>query len=189
MSRPAEYIDGHRCLTAQSKSDLLREIALTLHLRVFVETGTACGDSCLPMLEVCDEVHSCDVNLAAIEHTRKRLGATDPKLHLYNVDARTMLHDVMVVTWEQPALIWLDAHFLPRDFRYANEICPLRDELRSLFERRLHPKTVVLIDDVRLFANGGGYPSIDEIRDIAKGWHVQVKDDIVRISKEPLPCE
>lgn len=186
MTLQRETIDGAVCLTPASKSGLLVRLARDFGLRVFVETGTACGDSCIPMLEVCDEVYSCDVNPEAIAHTRGRCG--DARLRLECADAREFLRDVTPIfsLSRKPWLFWLDAHFLTHDFRHANAICPLRDELRHLADHT-HGGDMILVDDVRLFSGGGGYPSIAEIRDMFRGRRVDVRDDILRISVAGRP--
>lgn len=167
-------------LTEQSKSDLLVQVARDFGLRVFVETGTACGDSCVPMLAVCDRVHSCDVNPEAIAYTRKR--CADPKLDLHACSSPELLRKLLPI--EAPALYWIDAHFMPEDRPDADDIVPLREELQLLFAPgAIHEGSIVIVDDLRLLSRGGGYPRLAEVEEIAKGWVVWSGDDAVRISK------
>jgi hypothetical protein len=185
-----EMVDGTRCLTAEGKVELLRAVIQKFELKTFVETGTACGDTLIGVLDLVDKAYSCDINPKATEHTlaRAELQAAGDKVRLVTMDSREFLRG-LVGTKMQPTLFWLDAHFLPRDFQYANYICPLRGELQWLFGGLLDPHCVLMVDDQRLLGLGGGYCDVPEIREVAQGWHVAAQDDIVRITKNPVDWE
>lgn len=86
----------------------------------------------------------------------------------------------IVAGLREPALFWLDAH--PGESGTAGKYgeVPLRGELKAIFDA---PKFdhVVLIDDARYMGVEDGWPTLDEVKQIASGWEVAVRDDIVRI--------
>jgi hypothetical protein len=106
--------------------------------------------------------------------------AQDTRVHALCGDSAKLLPEVLKCFFA-PCLIWLDAH--PGEIETAGTYgeTPLRDELRAaLFA--MHCNSVILVDDARLFGEPG-WPTLDEVREIAAGWDVTLADDIVRITK------
>ena len=90
---------------------------------------------------------------------------------------------VLLAEITEPCLFWLDGHATAGGAR-GPRVTPIRGELAAILA---HPVAghVVLIDDARLFAAGGGYPSLDELRAtiaaVRPGWRFTVADDVVRV--------
>lgn len=149
----------------------------------FIETGTFTGEMVAAMrpyfrrivsIELSPEIHR-----AAIHRF-----AGDPSVELLPGDSAQLLPRVLEQLRE-PALFWLDGHFMGGVTGRGDEHSPVRTELRALLS---HPvrRHVVLIDDARLFSGADGYPTIPElvawIERERPGSNVRIEDDIVQCS-------
>lgn len=181
-ARETTVLGGVPCLTPEGKRRLLRQTATAHGLRVFVETGTHAGDTLAAMLAepvIIDRAFSAELSGSHFERVAERF-EDEPRLELYHGDsARYVLE--LLPRLGAPALFWLDAH--PGEpgtaGRYGES--PLREELRAIFAAPRFDH-VVLVDDVRLFTERG-WPSVEEVRQIASGWNVAIEMDIARINR------
>jgi hypothetical protein len=182
LVKETTVLGGVACLTPEGKQRLLRQTARAHSLRVFVETGTHAGDTLAAMLAepiIIDRAYSAELSESHFERAAERFEG-EPRLELYRGDSARYVRE-LVPRLDAPTLFWLDAH--PGEpgtaGRYGES--PLRDELRAIFAAPRFDH-VVLIDDVRLFRERG-WPSLDEVTQIASGWKVAVEMDIARISR------
>jgi hypothetical protein len=87
-------------------------------------------------------------------------------------------------TLDQPGLFWLDGHYSSGPTAKGELDTPIRKELDLIFHHPLK-NHVILIDDARLFIGANDYPSIEEVRRVAKEQShrlaMDVADDVIRI--------
>jgi hypothetical protein len=153
------------------------------HFSTFVETGTFSGEMVAAMRPYFRRIVSIelspDIHRAAAERF-----AGDPGIELLLGDSARLLPRVLEQLGE-PALFWLDGHFMGGTSARGDQDSPVRAELDALLS---HPvrRHVVLIDDARLFSGEEGYPTIPElvasIERERPGSDVRVQDDIVQCS-------
>jgi len=155
----------------------------TRKFSTFIETGTFTGEMVAAMrphfrrivsIELSPEIHRAAVHRFA----------GDAGIELLAGDSALLLPGVLE-RLREPALFWLDGHFMGGATARGEEDSPVRTELRALLS---HPVRghVVLIDDARLFSGRDGYPTISDlvawIERERPASDVRVEDDIVQCS-------
>lgn len=164
-----------RCLHALCKPDILREYAFRFHLTTFVETGTHYGETTVRMMLAPPIDRAYTIELDPVYGNRFQ---GDNRVTTLLGSSIEELPKVIALL-KGPALFWLDAHagdisdLNPRHF-------PLRQELEIIFGAENITGSVVLVDDAR-FIGYGHYPTLREVRAIARGHKVEMIDDILRI--------
>ena len=117
-----------------------------------------------------------------IHDSARRRFAGDPRIEILLGNSAVVLPRVLEQIRE-PAVFWLDGHFMGGSTARASEDTPVRHELSALLT---HPvrRHLVLIDDARLFDGTAGYPTISELREWIQserpGSEMRVEDDIIR---------
>jgi hypothetical protein len=165
---------------------VVKQLAILRHQRdrnlsVLVETGTFTGEMVAAMRPHFRRIVSIEMSPDIHRRALSRF-AGDPRIELVLGDSAVVLPRVLA-TLQEPALFWLDGHFMGGDTARGQEDSPVRAELRALLS---HPVRghVVLIDDARLFSGRGGYPTIPElgawiVRE-RPGSDVRIEDDIIQ---------
>ena len=129
--------------------ELLAFFKHALPLERFVETGTFRGDSLETARSLFRECHSVEMSPALHAAARTRF-ATEPGVQLHFGDSPGFLRAHHAEFSGTPTLFWLDAHWcVAGDTAGEQSQSPLLAELRAL--QPLHPQSVVLIDDARLY--------------------------------------
>lgn len=147
----------------------------------FVETGTFTGEMVDAVRPYFRRVISIEMASELYQRAVRRF-AGDPRVELLLGDSGQVLPRVLDQLRE-PALFWLDGHFMGEGTARGHDDSPVRSELTALLA---HPvrNHVVLIDDARLFNGSGGYPTIPELRALIQrqrpGSEVRLGDDIIR---------
>lgn len=151
--------------------------------RLFIETGTFLGETLGLAAEIFDKCYS--VELSEKLHRRARLKfARKRHVELLNGSSAELLPAILRQI-EEPAVIWLDAHF--SGGITTGEGCdPLQQELTALLEHR-DRRHVILIDDAR----GLGVSSAQLSQFIAgmgPGYQASLLHDSVRLvpTEKPL---
>ena len=163
------------------KHELLLEVAGRCPAQVFIETGTYLGDTVHALRRRFREIHSIELDLTLCEAARRRFAGVR-SVTIHQGDSATVLPELLSRLAE-PALFWLDGHFSGGVTARGQRDTPIQDELRCILR---HPVEghVVLIDDARLFGTDGGYPTLDEVREMVAGerpsWTVTVDGDVIR---------
>ena len=126
---------------------LARLLQETLRLEVFVETGTGHGDTVAAVRPLFSEIHTIeqDESLHAAA-TRRFLG--DAAVHVHLGDSGLVLPRIVPHLESRAVLYWLDAH-ATGEAPVDGPECPLVEELKAI--SRLGERSVILIDDARLF--------------------------------------
>jgi len=150
-------------------------------LPTFVETGTYTGEMVHAISPYVERVISIEVAPALHAQTLRRFAGRD-NIHLLLGDSATLLPAV-IASLDEPALFWLDGHYMGGDSGRGAHETPIVEEMTTLLAHQVRGH-VVLIDDARLFDGTGGYPRVDAfaswIHERRAGTHVSVDGDIIR---------
>jgi hypothetical protein len=163
------------------KRRLVAEHAARGGCRLFIETGTSEGEMVAALAPRMRRVVSIELDSGLAALARRRFHRL-ANVEILTGDSEELLPRLLDDIAE-PCLFWLDAHATSFGAR-GPRVTPIRAELAAILA---HPVTEhrVLIDDARLFAAGGGYPSLDELRAAVAaarpGWTFELADDVVRI--------
>ena len=139
----------------------------------FVETGTAVGETCLWASSHFDKVVTVEYMDDLYESSVERL---------WNVDNIKLIHGdsalwvPLIVRAVGPAVWFLDAHNVNRQ----DGLTPPQETvvMKEIVEvsRALISKHIIIVDDLRLFGDVEGYPSMDDIKEFAETVHMKVKE-------------
>ncbi len=142
------------------KRGIIARVALRSGSKVLVETGTYMGDTPWQLRHLFHQVWSVEVHPPLAELARDRF-KNDSKVTILQADSRHALKDIVPKLGEA-TLFWLDGHYSGGITGMGEAVCPIFEELETVFTRTTVP-FVVLIDDARLFGNEDGYPTIKEL--------------------------
>jgi hypothetical protein len=167
---------------------VVKQLVVLRHQRArkfstFIETGTFTGEMVAAMRPYFRRLVSIELS-PQIHRAAVHRFAGDPGVELVLGDSARVLPR-MLEQLRDPALFWLDGHFMGGATARGAEDSPIRAELDALLS---HPvrQHVVLIDDARLFRGTEGYPTIPElvawIEHARPGSDVRIADDIVQCS-------
>jgi len=150
-------------------------------LRTFIETGTFTGEMVEAMSERVSRIVSIEVDPALHAQAVRRF-ADRPHVQILLGDSGHLLPHVLASLTE-PALFWLDGHYMGEGTGRGELDSPIVAEMSAL---AAHPVRghVVLIDDARLFDGTGGYPELQSfmrsVAELRSGTVVSVDGDIIR---------
>lgn len=169
-------------LPPEQRREILREYGKRYGLRVFIETGTADGNTPAALMADFARLYTIEVGLAAYQAALKRFSGTN--VTCLHGDSAIRLPDVLSELTE-PALLWLDGHFCGG--ARGAEDTPILAELEAVFGHGF--PHVVLIDDARLFEGMSHFgehdwPHVDAVRNLAMshGYTYKCKNDIIRLT-------
>jgi len=167
---------------------VVKQLTILRHQRrrdfgTFVETGTFTGEMVDAVRRHFRRIISIEMAPEIYDRARTRF-AGDSHVELLLGDSAVVLPRVLEQI-QEPALFWLDGHFMGGDTARGRDDSPVQVEITALLA---HPvrRHLVLIDDARLFDGSGGYPTISDLRarilSARPGSDVHVEDDIIRCS-------
>lgn len=123
---------------------------------VFIETGTFRGDTIALVKPYFPQIFSIECSEKYYQATASRF-QNDFSVTILNGDSRIVLVDLVKQMNNAPILFWLDAHWCEDENAVGKSSqCPLLDELCAIHQ--LNEKSVILIDDARLFLCPPGKP-------------------------------
>lgn len=170
-------------MTHDRRREVLRDYGQRFNLRVFVETGTAGGDTPAALIDDFDQLYTIEIGDAAYAAATVRFAGT--RVNCLHGDSGALLSRVLFMINDAPALIWMDGHYCGGD--RGDKDTPIIEELEAVFASGV--PHVILIDDARLFEGMSHYgehdwPHIDQIRQMASdhGYDYLVADDIIRLT-------
>jgi hypothetical protein len=128
---------------------LVEFLSRELSLKLFVETGAFRGDSLALASRFIPNCRSVEMSPELFEQVRARFkGRSGIEVRLG--DSPSFLRERQAEFARQAALFWLDAHWCQAEHTSGQSSqSPLLAELASM--QSLHPDSVVLIDDARLY--------------------------------------
>lgn len=129
---------------------LLGRLAELLNTEIFFETGTFKGQSLQAarrLIPRCISVEMAD----SLFQQAKQMFADDDSISLFQGDSPDIIAQHCDELQAHRVVFWLDAHWCTNDQSAGSESqSPLLGELRAI--KQLHPSSVVMIDDARLYA-------------------------------------
>lgn len=118
-------------------------------IKVFIETGTAGGDSVRAAAEIFEHCHSIEIADNTFE------GEVPENVTLWQGNSATSLQEVSKTYKGQRVLFWLDAHWSENyESTDKENECPLLAEIQAI---KGHD-CLILIDDARLFLGPHPWP-------------------------------
>jgi len=178
---PWQNVRWDPTLPPDRRRQVIRRYAATYPLcRIFVETGTADGQTTRAVCDLFDHAYTIELGPRIFHQyapALRSLGNVTPMLG----DSAAVLPGLLAGI-DSPCLFWLDGHFCS-DVRGSKDT-PIGEELEIIFgTNRPH---VVLIDDARLFGNHHVFPTVDWVRNFATTQSIRFDfgylDDIMRIT-------
>ena len=165
------------------KQRVLQHYADRYRLRILVETGTYYGDMIEAMKGAFDRIYSIELGAKFYEKAKQRF-KSDPHVELILGDSGRELGGVMREIGVEPALFWLDGHYLPGSAQ-GDKDTPIYDELDQILDAP-EAAHVIIIDDARCFGADPAYPTIVELEGyiLARraNAHIGIEDDMIRIT-------
>ena len=150
---------------------------------VFVETGTALGETTLWAARYFTKVYSIEFQENNYVSSFQKLWNID-NIKLFWGDSSQRLKDVAWMILE-PAVFFLDAHHTngEADIVASSGTCPIMMELGSIFSRPYN--NIIFIDDARLFGIELGWPNISDIEDFSlnNGYKADIIGDMIIVSR------
>ena len=128
---------------------LLKLFIRELPLEVFVETGTFKGETLRMATRHFQECHSVELSADLHREVAPQFEGK-PGVHLHHGGSPGYLREHREAFSQRPAFFWLDAHWCVAEHTAgADSQSPLLAELEAI--GRLHPDSLVAIDDARLY--------------------------------------
>lgn len=150
------------------KQKLILTLAKEHGLHVFIETGTLLGDMIDGVEEQFDEIHSVELSEELYQMVKERF-RNKPKIRLYQGDSGKILPEILLKV-DRPALIWLDAHFIPGvpswkklPVAKPNPPTPVLSELEAIRCSSKKLRHLVLVDDASSFTGRDGWPGLMDL--------------------------
>jgi hypothetical protein len=129
---------------------------------ILVESGTYLGGTVEFMLPHSRRIVSVEIEPSLYQQARRRF-ENDKNVELHHGDSAVLVPQ-LVGGLEEPALVWLDGHFTGGVNTLQGEaIEPAPGILESLGDLDLPEGMTVVVDDLRLFGRGDGFPSLDAL--------------------------
>jgi len=157
-------------------------------LRTFVETGTYTGEMVAAMSDHAQRIISIEVDPTLHAKAIRRF-AGRPHVRVLLGDSAHLLPTVLA-SLDEPALFWLDGHYMGEGSGRGDEETPVIAEMTALAAHRIRGH-VVLVDDARLFDGTGGYPHLDAfmawVNEKRPGSRVSIDGDIIRCVFDATP--
>lgn len=131
-------------------------------LDVFVESGTYLGDTVAYVLPHVQRAITIELESTYWEMACARFEG-DERVEVLRGDAIDLIPAVLGDI-QRPALVWLDGHFTGGvSTVQGRELEPAPAILRSLSKVQLAAGTTLVVDDLRLFGQGQGFPTLDDL--------------------------
>jgi len=169
------------------KQCAIKKYADEYGLKVLVETGTYYGDMVEAMLTNFERIYSIELSNELYENAKKKF-KNEGRVKLIHGDSGTELGN-LVDDLDQPTLFWLDGHYSAGVTAKGEEISPVIEELKHIYnaEDKGH---VILIDDAREFGVARDYPSVEELSEFIQSKKcdvsLAVEDDIIRVTPKKM---
>lgn len=163
--------------------EYIKTLLVNLDVPVFIETGTAGGESVRQAAQVFKTCHT-------IEIVEGRASGEYPSnVNLHTGDSGQLLFELADRYKKEWVFFWLDAHWSePHASEEEVEECPLLKEIDSIN----HAKSIIMIDDARLFFGPVVWPCDPRkwptLKDIFQHLQWKFPDHIISIVDDYIVC-
>jgi hypothetical protein len=156
------------------KNLLLLEYKRKYNLKCLIESGTYQGEMIDAMNTLFNELHTIELSSEYFNKAQIKF-KNNPKITVYNGDSGNLLPEILKKI-QLPILFWLDGHYSGDQTAKADVDTPIIKEIDAISSYKHRDKSVIIIDDARLFTKSGvgkDYPAILEF---------------YRFTEKMLPC-
>ena len=161
----------------------IRNLLTVLDVPIFIETGTAGGESVRAASSIFAKCHTIEV----VEGRPQ--GEFPINVELHEGDSAKLLSSIVEKYKTEWIFFWLDAHWSEP---YASEEdqseCPLIDEIKAIN----HAQSIIMIDDARLFFGPPVWPCDPRkwpvLKDVFLHLHYKFPDHITTIIDDYIVC-
>jgi hypothetical protein len=166
------------------KQLVIEEYQKKYGISVLVETGTYRGDMIEAQKKRFKKIISVELGIDFFEKAKDRF-KNDGHVVLRNGNSGVIMPQILDEL-NEPAIFWLDGHYMPGITEKANKECPVYEELEAILSQK-NVNHVLLIDDARLFTGKYDYPTISELVKFVgernNKYNIEVKYDIIRMTR------
>jgi len=164
------------------KRRTLVEYGRRFGLRTLVETGTYYGDTVFGLRAEFDRLISIELDPVLHRRAQRRFAGLSNVILLLG-DSSDLI-EAVIKDMAQPALFWLDAHYMSSNKARGESDTPISAELDAILTHSVRDH-VILIDDARDFRGQRGYPELSYLQESIlrrrPDMMVDVRHDMIRI--------
>lgn len=163
--------------------DYIKRFTEVLDIAAFIETGTAGGESVIAASSFFRDCHT-------IEIVDGRADREYPaSVRRYTGNSPSILPGIVSEYKNQWVFFWLDAHWSePYESKEDEQECPLIDEIKSID----HSKSIIMIDDARLFTGPVVWPCNPKkwphFKDVFLNLQYKWPDHIITVVDDYIVC-
>jgi len=183
IKRATKNADIKGLFSHRTKQHLIYALQRKHKTPIFVETGTFLGEMVSAMRYFFKTIYSIELSPKLAQDAQSHFSSLK-KIKIIEGDSAVELTKLLPHI-EQPALFWLDGHFSGDNTAKGITECPIWDELAAINQFKHKTKSVILIDDARLFNGTNDYPQVAEITTWASNHlpnhTLEIKYDILAI--------
>ncbi len=163
------------------------------NIPVFIETGTAGGDSVKQASEIFNVCHTIEIV------SERPQGEFPSNVKLHEGDSAALLKSIVSQYKSENIFFWLDAHWSePHEAPEGTNECPVLQEIEAISE--VGKRALIMIDDARLFFGGPPWPCnpvswprfmhvFDKLRQCFPSHIVSIVDDYIIAFPESMKNE
>ena len=146
----------------------LRKLAKLYNCKTLIETGTYYGLTIDKMKPYFNEIYSIEIDKNLFKYNSLYFHGNN-KIKLQFGDSKFILPKLLEVLTNEhlgnPIIFWLDGHCSENETGMGDDYSPLEFELKTILCKFEFIKSIIVIDDFRLF-DGVNYPSLDRLQRI-----------------------
>lgn len=121
------------------------------NIPIFIETGTAGGDSVRKAADIFEICHTIEIV------TDRPRGEFPANVKLHEGDSAKLLNEIVSQYKSENIFFWLDAHWSePHEAEEGTVECPVLQEIEAI--QSVGERALIMIDDARLFYGGPPWP-------------------------------
>jgi len=157
----------------------------SLDFPVFIETGTHTGKTCLEVNKCFEKIHTIEISKKYFEISKKNL-CNIPNIDIHLGDSSLILPKILK-SCTTNIVFWLDGHFSSGDTGKGEKDCPVLEECQAIneFTVRTKTKSIILIDDCRLFGTSKEHSWFDITRsNILSKFTAKILDEKIDLSQD-----
>ena len=148
-----------------------------------IETGTFLGEMVSAMHHIFSQIHSIELDEQLVKNAQAHFSKLK-NIKIWQGDSSEILPKIISKT-EEAALFWLDGHYSEGITAKGKLTTPISLELLHISQFKYLEKSVILIDDARLFDGTNDYPNLLKLQNkcssLFPNHQWKVSQDIIQI--------
>lgn len=142
-----------------AKEDIISKYRIRHSIRIFIETGTNYGDMVWRQRNNFEEIYSIELATDLANFSTKRFRNKE-NIKIIQGDSGKIIARILDEI-NEPAILYLDAHYLGKNAVRGYKDCAISDELPVILSTGINH--IIIINDAHLFKGERDYPSLDSI--------------------------